>query len=133
MKRLIAAAGLVLGLAAPAHAQSRAEISEAVHRVRWAWNNRGPCADAALCATPFDTFGARIRFRDGTEAPFVKMQRSTVSAHECIRHAKEALARGDRGMAVQWVMASQLHNPPVRDWLRDNPDAVIAALARIQL
>jgi hypothetical protein len=131
MNRLIAAAGLILGLAAPVHAQSQAEINEAFHRVTWAWNSRGPCADPSLCATPFETFGVSIRFNDGAVAPFAKVQRATASAHDCIRYAKDALARGDRGMAVQWVMASQLHNEAVRNWLRDNPDAVIAALARL--
>jgi hypothetical protein len=31
-------------------------------------------------------------------------------------------------MAVQWVMAAQMQDLPVRNWLGEHPDAVLEAL-----
>ena len=55
-------------------------------------------------------------------------QRLTASQHDCIVNARDALDRGDKALAVQWVMASQMQEPLDRNWLGDHPDAVIEAL-----
>jgi hypothetical protein len=95
-----------------------------------AWHNYDACDRAKACSASFETFGVAITFNDGTIVPFAHMQRNRTSAHDCIVNAREALAHGDRGMAVQWVMASYLHDAAFRNWLADHPDAVVAALQR---
>jgi hypothetical protein len=96
----------------------------------------GPAPD--FCCAYFDSFGVNITFSDGSIAPFAHVYRLFKSAHDCIVEAKRALAGRppstppDRGLAVQWVMATQIHNRPELDWLRTHPDAVIAALQQIR-
>jgi hypothetical protein len=96
----------------------------------------GPAPD--FCCAYFDSFGVNITFSDGSIAPFAHVYRLFKSAHDCIVEAKRALAGSppstppDRGLAVQWVMATQIHNRPELDWLRTHPDAVIAALQQIR-
>jgi hypothetical protein len=102
---------------------------EASNHIVWAWNNHGPCTQAVLCATYVDHFG--ITFKDGSFGAFIKVQRLTTSAHDCIVQAKKAKAEGNRGLAVEWVMASQIHNRGAYVWLRDHADAVITALDRV--
>jgi len=102
---------------------------EALKHVVWAWNDSGPCKRTALCATYINHVG--ISFKDGDLGIAVKIQRLTTSAHDCIANAKEAKRKGNRALAVEWVMASQIHNEPVKRWLRDHGDAVLAALDRV--
>jgi len=122
---------------------SAADIQNAYKNELWAWNDHGRCSRLLLCATYFDAWGANITFSDGSIVPFAHVQRLTTSAHDCIQNAKNALrgkppaGNGDqgeppnKGLAVQWVMASQIHNPPLKEWMRTHPDAVIAALNMI--
>jgi hypothetical protein len=81
-----------------------------------------------LCATYIDHVG--ISFKDGDFGVSAKVQRLTTSAHDCIRNAKQELQKGNRGLAVEWVMATQLHNRTAKNWLKDHPDAVVLALRR---
>lgn len=119
----------VSSFAAPAES----DIQNAYVNELWAWNDHGPCTRVLLCATYFDSFGVNITFSDGSVVPFAHVQRLTTSAHDCIQNAKNALSAQppNRGLAVEWVMASQIHNKPLMDWMRTHPDAVVAALARI--
>jgi hypothetical protein len=71
-----------------------------------------------------------LTFNDGSIVPFAHEQRLKASAHDCIVNARAALERGDRGLAVQWVMASYLRNDAFRSWIGDHPDTVVAALQR---
>lgn len=105
-------------------ASSDVEIATA--HIRWAWGNYGPCTRFPLCATYIGNF--EIVFSDGNISFRNIVQRLTTSAHDCIANAKNALGRNDRGLAVAWVMASQIHNSPVYDWLKNHGDAVITAL-----
>lgn len=110
-----------------------ADVAIAKANVDWAWNDHGPCSRLTLCLTHFDSFGINLDFLDGTSAPFAKIWRGAISAHACIERALAHLSpkdgsAPDRAMAVQWVMASQIHNKPVMEWMRAHPDAVIAAL-----
>lgn len=104
--------------------------------ISWAWGNTGPCTRFILCATYIGNF--EITFSDGSIGFNKIIQRLTTSAHDCIANAKKALLgpkgdgrNPDRGLAVGWVMASQIHNRPVYDWLRNHGDAVIRALGQI--
>ncbi len=42
-----------------------------------------------------------------------------------------ALGHGNPGLAVQWVMASEMQEPLDRNWIGDHPDAVVEALGHI--
>jgi len=84
-----------------------------------------------LCATYFDHFGLNLKFENGSVVPFAHVQRLTTSAHDCIQNAKNALTNGDRGLAVEWVIASQIHNKELMNWYAAHPDAVIAALLSV--
>lgn len=106
------------------------DVKEVLSEVILAWHNFNPCDHTKLCAESFESYGVAITFNDGTIVPFSHVQRLRISAHDCIVLAREALGRGDRGMAVQWVMASYLREDAFRNWLADHPDAVIAALQR---
>lgn len=121
-----------LALTRVAQGPSQADVDEAYKGVRWAWNNKGPCTRVILCATYFDSFGVNINFADGSIAPFAHIQRLTTSAHDCIQHAIEYLNKGDRGMAIQWAMASQIHNKKYMNWMHTHPDAVVVALQKIK-
>lgn len=105
------------------------DVATAKAHIDWAWNDHGPCSRFTLCATYFDSFGVNLKFSDGSVAPFAHISRLTTSAHDCIENARRELReKGDRAMAVQWVMASQIHNRPVWEWMRAHPDAVVTAL-----
>jgi hypothetical protein len=94
------------------------------------WRDFDKCDRKKLCSVSFESYGVALTFNDGTIVPFAHMQRNTASPHDCIVNARAALAGGDRGLAVQWVMASYLHDVTFRNWLADHPDAVVAALRR---
>ena len=113
-----------------ASSPSEADIQNAYGNEMWAWKDNGPCSQFKLCAKYFDSFGVNITFGDGSVSPFAHVQRLTTSAHDCIQKAKDNRLK-DKGLAVEWVMASQIHNKPLMEWMRTHPDAVIAALARI--
>lgn len=105
------------------------DVKRALREIRISWDTFSKCDNRKVCGTYFDSFGVALTFNDGSIAPFTRTQRLTATEHDCIVHARLALDRGDRGLAVQWVMAAKLNkNPAVRGWLGDHPDAVVAAL-----
>jgi hypothetical protein len=106
------------------------DVKAALAEIISAWHDFGPCNRTKTCSAYFESFGVALTFSDGTIVPFSHTQRLTASAHDCIVYARAALATGDKGLAVQWVMASYLHDVLFRNWLADHPDAVIAALGR---
>jgi len=105
------------------------EVKKALSEIKTSWQDFRKCERSRVCGAYFESFGVGITFNDGTIVPFSHTQRLTASEHDCIVNARAALNRGDRGLAVQWVMASKLNtSPDVRDWLGDHPDAVVEAL-----
>lgn len=135
-KRAVFSVGMFLAFSAWsmwASGPSPEDVHNALVNEQWAWNDHGPCTRFLLCATYFDSFGVNITFSDGSIVPFAHVQRLTTSAHDCVQNAKNALAQSppNRGLAVEWVMASQIHNKPLMEWMRTHPDAVVAALAQI--
>jgi len=105
------------------------DVAIAFGAIDWAWKDDGPCTRFALCMKYVNDVG--ITWGDGSFMPSFGVWRGPRSAHSCIQNAKDDVNAGQRGRAVEWVMASQIHNPPVKEWLRTHPDAVIAALAQI--
>ena len=113
-------------LYAEANSLASDDVETARINILWAWNDHGPCTRFWLCFTYIDSVG--IKFDNGDFGPIVNIQRLTTSAHDCIQKAKDEKGKNHRAMAVQWVMASQIHNKPLYDWLKGHGDAVIAAL-----
>lgn len=111
---------------AASNAIDASDTDVALGHINWAWGDHGPCTKFLLCATYIDHAG--ISFSDGNLGAFVKIQRLTTSAHDCIQNAKNALRDSNKALAVEWVMASQIHNRPVYDWLKGHGDAVVSAL-----
>ena len=122
-----AAAAASAGAPAPV---SNADITKAISQIRSASRSYTPCDRPAKCSGNFESFGVALTFSDGTMAPFAHEQRLKQSGHDCIVNAREALARGDRALAVQWVMAAHIDDPLTRNWLGDHPDAVLEGLRR---
>jgi hypothetical protein len=124
------------GAAPPASAGSSTlipgdDLRKALSKIRSSWHDYEKCSRSKVCDDYFESFGVGITFSDGTLAPFAHVQRLKASRHDCIVNAREALDRGDRSMAVQWVMASQMLEPLDRNWLGDHPDAVLEALRHL--
>ena len=107
-----------------------ADLKKAHSAIRAAWRDYAKCDRSKVCSAYFESFGVGLSFNDGTIVSFAHVQRLTASKHDCIVNAHDALDRGDRAMAVQWVMASQMLEPLDRNWVGDHPDAVIEALRR---
>ena len=107
-----------------------ADLKKALSEIRASWRNYEKCDRSKVCSAYFESFGVGLSFNDGTIVSFAHVQRLTASKHDCIVNAHDALDRGDRAMAVQWVMASQMLEPLDRNWVGDHPDAVIEALRR---
>ena len=134
--RVLAIAGALTISAAlcPVLAQSEApavpagDVKKALTGIRSAWRNFNGCDRQNLCGVYFDSFGVALTFNDGTITPFSHMRRRTLSPHDCIINAREALDHGDRGLAVQWVMAAKAEEVALRTWISDHPDAIVAAL-----
>lgn len=104
------------------------DVKKALKAIRVSWRNFNGCDRQNLCGVYFDTFGVALTFNDGTITPFSHVRRRTLSPHDCIINAREALDHGDRGLAVQWVMAAKAEEIAERTWMSDHPDAVVAAL-----
>jgi hypothetical protein len=120
-----------LFVASPAVAQNQDDIGTAYAHIGWAWKNHGGCSQVDICFLHFDKWVGTIRFDDGIEiSAWPRIWRGDKSAHECIVQARAALHDGQIGLAVAWVMASQIHNPDVYRWMRDHPGAVKAALVK---
>lgn len=108
---------------------SDADVKKALTEIRTSWRDFNTCDRSDVCSAYFDTYGVAITFGDGSIAPFSHLRRRTLSAHDCIVNARAALEQKDRGLAVQWVMASQAVHPQLRAWMGDHPDAVVEALS----
>ena len=109
---------------------SERDIKTVLVEIQAAWRNYGPCEQHRICDAYFESYGVARTFSDGSIVPFAHEQRLKASAHDCIINARAALDRGDRALAVQWVIASYLHDDSFRAWLADHPDTVVAALRR---
>jgi hypothetical protein len=132
---LISGAFMAVACVAPAIAQSAdaspvssEDLKKATSQIRSASRSYGPCERASQCSAYFETFGVALTFSDGTMTPFAHEQRLKLSGHACIQNARDALLRGDRALAVQWVMAAHMDDPLMRNWLGDHPDAVLEGL-----
>jgi hypothetical protein len=123
---LLSALVLAVAMSGPTRAADL-ETKQVLKPLREAWRDHSPCWSVSVCDSYFDSFGVALLFADGTTAPFQHVQRLTISAHDCLENAKDYLARGERGLAVQWAMASQ-RSASVRDWMREHPDDVIELL-----
>lgn len=119
----LALAAAVSGCATPGDQ----DVTDVLEHVQAAWLDYNQCAPAEFCNSYFDSFGVALMFADGSTQPLAHVRRLDASAHDCIENAKDALASGDRALAVQWVMASQ-HSAAVREWMRQHPDAVLDVL-----
>jgi hypothetical protein len=109
---------------------SEHDVKVILTEIREAWRTYSPCEPHSACDAYFESYGVALTFNDGTIVPFSHVQRLAASGHDCIVNAHAALDRGDRALAVQWVMASYQHNDAFRAWLGDHPDTVVAALQR---
>ena len=123
---LAPAAGAATAVSIPAD-----DLKKAGSEIRASWHDYDKCTRSKVCSSYFESFGVGLTFGDGEIVPFAHVQRLTASRHDCIVNARDALDHGNRGMAVQWVMASQMLEPLDRNWLGDHPDAVLAALRQI--
>ena len=107
------------------------DLKQAESLIRASWHDYEKCSHSKICSAYFESFGVGITFADGEIVSFAHLQRLTTSRHDCIQNARDAAGRGDRALAVQWVMASQMLVPLDRNWLGDHPDAVLEALRHI--
>jgi hypothetical protein len=123
---LAPAPGAATAVAIPAD-----DLKKAGSEIRASWHDYDKCTRSKVCSSYFESFGVGLTFGDGEIVPFAHVQRLTASRHDCIVNARDALDHGNRGMAVQWVMASQMLEPLDRNWLGDHPDAVLEALRHI--
>ena len=123
---LAPAAGATTAVSIPAD-----DLKKAGSEIRASWHDYDKCTRSKVCSSYFESFGVGLTFGDGEIVPFAHVQRLTASRHDCIVNARDALDHGNRGMAVQWVMASRMLEPLDRNWLGDHPDAVLAALRQI--
>jgi len=113
------------------HAKADPDGDRAYKDVSWAWGDSGPCTKLTLCLSYFSDWEIKVNLGSGSISVMPRVQRITTSAHECIQNAKNALAAGDRVLAVSWVVATQLQNRPEMEWLATHGQAVITALDQI--
>jgi hypothetical protein len=111
--------------AAPSVAVPSADKKKALSLLRRSTRDYEPCKRS--CLAYFDSFGVAFNFADGTIAAYAHEQRGKISGHDCVVNARGALARGDRSLAAQWMMAAQT-DILNRNWIADHPDAMLEAL-----
>jgi hypothetical protein len=109
----------------PATTIPRADNKKALSILRRSTRDYEPCKRS--CFSYFDSFGVAFSFSDGTIAAYAHEQRGKISGHDCVVNARSALARGDRSLAAQWMMAAQT-DILNRNWIADHPDAMLEAL-----
>jgi len=111
----------------PAVAIPPADMKKALSILRRSTRDYQLCTRIKVCSVYFDSYGVAFTFGDGMIAAYSHEQRGQISGHDCIVNARNALGRGDRSMAVQWVMAAQ-NDILNRNWISDHPDAMVEAL-----
>jgi hypothetical protein len=111
----------------PPVAIPKPDMKKALSIVRRSTRDYAPCTRVPTCSAYFDSFGVGFTFADGTIAAFSHEQRLQISGHDCVLNARSALGRGDRSMAVQWMMAAQA-DILNRNWIGDHPDAMLEVL-----
>ena len=111
----------------PATAIPRADMKKALSILRRSTRDYAACTQLKTCSTYFDSYGVAFTFADGTIAAYSHQQRGSISAHDCVVNARNAVARGDRSLAVQWLMAAQA-DILNRNWIGEHPDAILEAL-----
>jgi hypothetical protein len=109
----------------PAAAVTSADKKKALSILRRSTRDYEACKRS--CFAYFDSFGVAFNFADGTIAAYAHEQRGKISGHDCVVNARSALARGDRSLAAQWMMAAQ-SDILNRNWIADHPDAMLEAL-----
>jgi hypothetical protein len=112
-------------------AASAADVVQAASYVKAAAGDFTNCRRPSACYAYFDSFGVAIPFADGSIVPFAHVQRLSATSRDCIRKAKALAEEGNHSLAVQWAMAARIENRPIRDWLGNHPDAVLAALRQV--
>ena len=111
--------------AVPPVAVPSGDKKKALSILRRSTRDYEPCKRS--CFAYFDSFGVAFNFADGTIAAYAHEQRGKISGHDCVVNARSALARGDRSLAAQWMMAAQA-DILNRNWIADHPDAMLEAL-----
>jgi hypothetical protein len=104
-----------------------ADMKKSLSLLRRSTRDYMQCTSTRVCLTYFDSYGVGFTFADGTLAAFSHQQRGLISGHDCVVNARNALSRGDRSMAIQWMMAAQ-NDILNRNWISDHPDAMLKAL-----
>lgn len=112
---------------APPVAIPPADMKKALSILRRSTRDYAPCTRVQNCSAYFDSFGVGFTFADGTIAAFSHEQRLQISGHDCVLKARGAFGRGDRSMAVQWMMAAQA-DILNRNWIGEHPDAMLEAI-----
>src|SRR5581483_9723806 len=111
----------------PGVAIPRADMKKALSMLRRSTRDYQLCTRLKTCSVYFDSYGVAFTFADGTIAAYSHEQRGQISGHDCVVNARNALGRGDRSMAVQWMMAAQ-NDILNRNWISEHPDAMVEAL-----
>jgi hypothetical protein len=111
----------------PSVAIPKPDMKKALSIVRRSTRDYAPCTRVPTCSAYFDSFGVGFTFADGTIAAYSHEQRLQISGHDCVLNARSALGRGDRSLAVQWMMAAQA-DILNRNWIGDHPDAMLEVL-----
>jgi hypothetical protein len=114
------------GSAAPVDIPA-ADMKKSLAILRRSTRDYVQCTSIRICLAYFDSYGVGFTFADGTLAAFSHEQRGQISGHDCVVNARKALGRGDRSMAIQWMMAAQ-SDILNRNWISDHPDAMLKAL-----
>ena len=104
-----------------------ADMKKALSILRRSTRDYAPCTRVQNCSAYFDSFGVGFTFADGTIAAYSHEQRLQISGHDCVLKARSAFGRGDRSMAVQWMMAAQA-DILNRNWIGEHPDAMLEAI-----
>jgi len=105
------------------------ELSMLRENIIWMWNERGTCYKPKCVFYVVEAkFG--VQFQNGSFGPIFPFTfRGFKSAHDCVRTAKDDLSNGNRGMAIAWLQAGQLHNPDAQSLIAKYADAALGIIA----
>jgi hypothetical protein len=124
---VLSALALAMAFSGSVGAQEELDRNQVTGPMNQAWHDRFRCMPVDVCNSYFDSFGVALVFADGSTHPLEHLRRGDTSGHDCLKRAKDYLARGDRIRAVEWAIASQT-SAKVRDWMLDHPDEVLELL-----